>query len=116
MTPGEVASELLELLELDFAEMDGVGQRIVANRLLERLAKWLPVYGQKESPIPPMTDLEARRFEIETMQFGKYAGERFADIDPDYLAWLADASRDLWRKLHAYLRSDLVKRRQENTA
>jgi len=85
MTPGEVASELLELLELDFAEMDAVGQRIVANRLLERLAGWIPPRCN-EPPVAQMTDLEAKRFEQDTMQFGKHAGERFADIDPDYLA------------------------------
>jgi len=112
MTPGEVASELLELLELEFDKLDPVGQRIVANRLLERLAGWIPP-RRDEPPVTPMTPDEAKRFEIETMQFGKHVGERFADIDPDYLAWLADASRDLWRKLHAYLRSDLVKQRTE---
>jgi hypothetical protein len=93
------------LLELEFGNLDPVGQRIVANRLLERLAGWIPP-RRDEPPIQPMTELEADRFERDTMHFGKHAGEKFSDIDVDYLAWLADASRDLWRKLHAYLRSD----------
>jgi hypothetical protein len=110
MKPGEVASELLELLEQDLADLDPIGQRIVANRLLERLSRWIPL--RDPPPVNPMTDDEARRFEQERIEFGKYRSCPYGAIDEDYLAWLADASRDLWRKLHAYLRSDRVKNRQ----
>jgi len=66
VTPGQVAKELLELLELEYDKLDPVGQRIVANRLLERLAGWIPP-RRDEPPIKPMETMDAFRFGAETI-------------------------------------------------
>jgi hypothetical protein len=102
MTAGQVAEELLELLELEFDKLDPVGQRIVANRLLERLSAWLPE-PKPLPPVEPMTEQQAKAYGLSALDFGKHAGEELRDVPVDYLEWLADASRDLWRNLHGYL-------------
>lgn len=49
MTPGDMAKELCELIQGDMAKCDDVGQRIIANRLLEILEPWRP----KPKTTPP---------------------------------------------------------------
>ena len=113
-TPPEVAAELIEILKDETAGMDDLGRRIVANRLAEVITPWLPTPARPEAADPrdsPMSDTEAKAHgQTQTMRFGKYEGRRIDDVPLDYLIWLADESRRLWKEMHRYLNSPRIKK------
>ena len=113
-----VAKRAEELLELIIEEGDGVGEvgrRILANRIVPVLARWLPS-DKKAKPheIEPFSDKEAKQFGAELMVFGKHVGERIDTVDLQYLQWLADASRDTWRGLHRYLNNPAIQKKLQS--
>lgn len=111
-TPGEIAQQLVELVVGEAGNLDELGKRIVANRLLEVLGGWSDFEKKKPGPTgvyrlpPPMTDVQAKAFDRERVDFGKYMGRRWETAPLSYVRYLCDASRALWLKLYAYLHSD----------
>ncbi len=98
---------LIELVEDELAGLDQVGRVIVARRLQAVAARILPV--TRDDPLKPMDAAEAKRFGATTIEFGKHAGRRHDEVPADYLEWLADASRETWRNLTRYLKSERVR-------
>lgn len=109
MNVPEIAKELVGMIELEVSDLDELGRKILARRILDCLRPWLLTETAKPDPLEPFTDEEARRFGAELMAFGKHAGERIDSVDLEYLLWLADASRTTWRGLHRYLNSPRIK-------
>ena len=113
MSPGEVASELAALVISEVSDMNDLGRRIVANRLGELISPWLPAPVRPEqgtAATVPMNDVEAKAYgQTATMRFGKYEGKRIDAVPLDYLIWLTDESRRLWREMHSYLNSPRIK-------
>lgn len=93
---------------------DLIGDEIQRMTVLERRVLAGMIH-RDESPAPPATQLEPMsdreywEFELRMMEFGRHCGEQMRDIPRDYLAWLADQSRQTWRDLHRYL----MRRRDE---
>jgi len=58
----------------------------------------------------PMDEATAKRFEKQTMTFGKYTGEPISEVPLNYLEYL-DSDEFRW-DLHRYLQSDRVQREQ----
>ena len=59
----------------------------------------------------PMTDDEARKFESESMTFGKYGGETIGNVPCDYLIYLDE--NPFAAKLRRYVASERFQRHQE---
>jgi hypothetical protein len=112
MTPGEYADLLVDLIREQINYKDVLSQRIIANRIREEIDRWSPRAKDCRpyvSPVlEPFTDAEAKAVGAEVMQFGKFVGRRIDEVELEYLEWLADASRDTWRKLARYVRSRRV--------
>lgn len=111
--PATVGNSLGELIREEMESRDPVAQRIIANRVRLAIEEWIKAGENPPQPVPPMNDAEVRRCELEIMPFGKHHGEQIRDVPFDYLEWLADESRNTWRKLHAYLNNHMVKEKRE---
>ena len=107
---GYIGDTLAELIrdELD-KRSDPLEKRIIVNRIKAEISEWTTTEKVPRAPVAPMTRQEAIAFEQTTMEFGKYAGVKIADVPLDYLIWLADAGRKTWRQVFAYLNSERVK-------
>jgi hypothetical protein len=112
MNAGEIAAELVGLIVSELEAADETGRRIIANRIVEAIAGWLPPQAQRPAAAStkPMTDAESVRYGNERMRFGEFTGWRVEDVPLSYLSWLADASRQTWSELHRYLRSPRIQR------
>jgi hypothetical protein len=111
MPPTELAQQLIDLIVGEAANLDEIGHRIVALRIINAMSVWLPHEKQDRidpATIEPFTDQQARQFGATAMEFGKHAGKRVDEVDLNYLVWLADASRATWRNLTRYLRSPRI--------
>jgi hypothetical protein len=110
MNAAETAKELVEIITAECEPLDAIARRIIANRILTAIEPWLPEHARQPKPetAEAMTEAEARRFEQETIPFGKHAGKPISEVPLDYLAWLADRNRETWRGLHRYLHSKRV--------
>lgn len=75
---------------------------VLSNTIQEKLPK-------ASKPSDDMTELEARTFGRQRIDFGKYEDERIDDIPMDYLRWLADAKDEFREELRRYLRSRRLK-------
>lgn len=65
--------------------------------------------GMILAPGAPMTDIEAARFEHNTISFGKYEGTPINEVPISYLCWIADLS--FHAELQRYVNSDRGKQR-----
>lgn len=59
-----------------------------------------------------MTEPQAKAFGQTTMPWGKHKGNRVADVELDYLLWIAQRPDEFKEKLQRYLRSDRIQRGQ----
>ena len=113
MIPGELAKQLVDLMNAELFSMDAVGRRIVLNCVQEYIQPFLQP-SKPAAPaaiVPsPMDEREAQQYGETAWKFGKYSGKTVKEIPGSYLAWLADQSRDTWRNLTRYLNSDYAKR------
>lgn len=109
------AKELIELIQSECEILNADGKRIVANRIHEVIEPWMRKQANTSSPyrLEPMTDQECGQFEAERVEFGKYAGATWAEVPFDYMAWLADSSRELSHKLRRYLHNPTIERMVE---
>lgn len=78
--------------------------------ILQRATKETEGYRHDQSKdwIKPMSDEEASVFGMSTIDFGKYAHRytvaQIAEIDSQYLGWIAEDEKGQWRKrLNRYL-------------
>lgn len=110
MNPADLGKTIADLVLQEMAGMDDVGKRIVANRVLGVIQSHLPSnMREAESKIEPFDDVQSRRYGQTPMTFGKFLGQKVDDVPTEYLAWLADSSRNTWRDLHRYLNSPRVR-------
>ena len=87
-----------------------LGRRIIANRIVAFLSAWLPLVETAPPPTAtPMTDIEAKAYGDERMEFGHYAGTRIDEVPRSYLEWLADSSRTTAVQLSRYLKSNRIR-------
>jgi len=114
MDANETGMGLVDLIRDEMAPFNDVGRRIIANRVIDLVRVWEEKQKTPQTePIVPMTEQEMTTFGHTTMKFGKHEGEKIKDVPLSYLVWLADESRQTWRKLHAYLNTPAVKARME---
>ena len=99
---GKAASALMELI-LEEAENHPNSLRrfydVIFNGIPSEY-KPKPVVVSSEA----MDKTEARAFDNEIMEFGKYKGTRMGEIPLDYLLWLEEQP-DFRKQLNRYLRS-----------
>jgi hypothetical protein len=116
-TPAQLVQDLVDLVVAEGSRLDDVGRTILARRIFEALAAWLPSVGPLAEAQPaPMSEAEARMFAATTLGFGSHADTPIGELPLMYLEWLADRSRQTWRDLDRYLNSPAVKReRQDET-
>lgn len=78
---------------------------------------WMTAFRDEFQPPAPepkageaeMTDTEARRFETLPIEFGKYAGQKVADIPLPYLDYIVgDSNRHFIKELGRYLKNESV--------
>ncbi len=113
MVPGDIATQLVELVQSECEGLDEVGKRIVANRLAELVEPWrVKKPLNHPAALVPYTEAEAIAFEQEVITFGMHSGKRYADVPLEYLQWLADQSRQNFHCLWRYLKSERVKREE----
>jgi hypothetical protein len=112
----DLAADIRDLIEAELPSLDADGKRILARRIWQCLEPYAALPVPKAESLKPMTEPQARVFEVETMTFGKYIGRAIGDVPLDYLEWLSDASREFWQKCHRYLNSERVKREREGDA
>lgn len=102
------AEELLSLAEPSALEAKAFWQRIRAE-----VNKHLPPEPPPKPTIEPMSDAQARAFEMERMPFGKFAGCAVGSVATDnvgYLFWLADEPDEFRQRLKRYLANPTVSR------
>jgi len=114
MNAGETAAELVSFIISEASSYDEIGKRIIANRISEAIAGWLPSKAPVSTPVAlqPMDDKEAKEYGKQTLGFGQNAYEPIENVPLEYLCWLADQSRQTWQSLHRYLNSPRIKREQ----
>lgn len=108
-TPAEVGEALRAMIAEEMAKRNPLEQQIIANRVKLAIKVWIKADQTLPRSVEPMADQEALSFENEVMEFGKHKGELVGNVPLDYLEWLADASRTLWCKIHAYLNNPRIK-------
>lgn len=117
MNAGETAAELVALLESEITGMDDLGKRIIANRLAEVILPLMAAPVRQEpllATTAPMSDVEAHAYgQTHIMRFGKFEGKRIDAVPLDYLIWLTDESRRLWKEMHRYLNSPRIKQERD---
>lgn len=121
MNAGEIAQQLVELIQDETRRLDNDGRRIVANRIYDLLDEWYAkvepkcVVSSKPRPDPaeaPMSNAEAKAFESTFCPFRAFEGVPYGDCPTDYLERIADMSREIWRNIWRYLRNAEVKRKR----
>ena len=105
--PIEIGESLADLIRGALDDESEIGKRIILNRIASELPPQKP--EATLNIVPAMTDQEARTYGSESLPFGKRAGEPIDSVPLSYLVWLADESRQTWRRLHAYLNSPRIK-------
>jgi hypothetical protein len=116
MTPAEIAAEIISLIQDEAGKLDAVGQRIMARRIQECVQAWLPppTVAVRFTDPKPLTTAQAREYGSRLMEYGQYKGTPIKDVPHDYLAWLADKSRETWTSLRDYLSSPGLRRVEED--
>jgi hypothetical protein len=111
MNAGETGAELVSFILSEASGHDEIGKRIIANRVLEAVAGWLPPKAPTSPPATaqPMDDKEAKEYGKRSLGFGQHANEPIEDVPLEYLCWLADTSRQTWQSLHRYLNNPRIK-------
>ena len=80
----------------------------------DRLSRPKPESEQKgfsnlllQTTLTPMTDVEAKRFGAEVLEWGKHKGTRIDEVPLEYLQWYAD--QPFQKQLRRYLASPRIR-------
>lgn len=108
----ESAAEIVELIEDVAKGWPDQYRQYLWEVLQGECATRLPqVQLSAEVDESPMTDPEAKRFELERVFFGKYNGYTIGGIleeDPKYLDWLAGTDDSFKCQLRRYLKNPKI--------
>jgi len=106
----QIAEELADLVLGETKAMNDETKAVVYETLAQRLP--LPVPKAVNPGVEPFTDVQARAWGRNKMQFGKYQGMPIDQICLSYLEKLAEPS-DFTRHLRRYLASTRIAMEQE---
>ena len=96
-TLDKIAADLVDLIRAELPE-EAMQRRVTINKIIAALSP--PPIPKQDSPPVNITGFSTR-----VMPYGKHSGQRYCEIPKDYLAWLADAKRQEWCELDAYLKT-----------
>jgi len=113
---GTEAMDLLQSLAADLVREHPEAAIEVTRTFFTTVREAIDVLMPRVQPpanmlaVRAMDDEEARKFEAETMTFGKYAGTPIGNVPPDYLLYLDE--NQFAAKLRRYVASERFKRLQ----